>query len=100
MSSLDQRIAASAHFSDLTEVTALAAAKPMLAQAREVFGFVPNLAVVMAAEPAALESYFHSLKAFGETTLTPEQQTVCAELRHQGRVDCQRIISSIDPADR
>jgi hypothetical protein len=48
MSSLDQRIAASAHFSDLTEVTALAAAKPMLAQAREVFGFVPNLAVVMA----------------------------------------------------
>jgi len=33
----------------------------MLAQAREVFGFVPNLAVVMAAEPAALESYFHSL---------------------------------------
>ncbi len=39
MSSLDQRasIAASAHFSDLSEVTAPAAARPMLAQARDVF---------------------------------------------------------------
>jgi AhpD family alkylhydroperoxidase len=88
MSSLDQRIAASAHFSDLTEVTAPAAAKPMLAQAREVFGFVPNLAVVMAAEPAALESYFHSLKAFGETTLTPvEQQIVLMAVSRVNRAD-------------
>ena len=64
-------IAASPHFADLTEATAPSAAKPLLAKAREVFGFVPNLAVIMAAEPAALESYFHSLQAFGETSLSP-----------------------------
>jgi AhpD family alkylhydroperoxidase len=90
MPSLDQRasIAASAHFSDLTEVTAPAAARPMLAQAREVFGFVPNLAVVMAAEPATLESYFHSLKAFGETTLSPiEQQIVLMAVSRVNRAD-------------
>ncbi len=90
MSSLDRRasIAASAHFSDLSEVTAPAAARPMLAQARDVFGFVPNLAVVMAAEPAALESYFHSLKAFGETTLSPvEQQIVLMAVSRVNRAD-------------
>ncbi len=90
MSSLDQRasIAASAHFSDLSEVTAPAAARPTLAQAGDVFGFVPNLAVVMAAEPAALESYFHSLKAFGETTLTPvEQQIVLMAVSRINRAD-------------
>jgi AhpD family alkylhydroperoxidase len=69
-------IAASPLFSNLTEATAPAAAQPLLANARTVFGFVPNLAVVMAAEPAALESYFHSLEAFGKTALSPIEQQI------------------------
>ena len=49
-----QDLAANTLFDGLTEKTAPAAAQPLLAQAREVFGFVPNLAVAMAAVPAAL----------------------------------------------
>ena len=51
-------IAAAPQFADLTEATAPAAAKPLLAKAREVFGFVPNLAVIMAAEPRRLKAIF------------------------------------------
>ncbi|SED80658.1 alkylhydroperoxidase AhpD family core domain-containing protein [Rhizobiales bacterium GAS191] len=63
-------------FDDLTEDTAPAAAQPVLAKAREVFGFVPNLAITMAAVPAALEGYFHVLQAFGETPLSPIEQQI------------------------
>jgi alkylhydroperoxidase family enzyme len=63
-------------FADLTEATAPAAAQPLLAGARAVFGFVPNLAVVMAAEPATLESYFHALQAFGQTSPSPIEQQI------------------------
>jgi AhpD family alkylhydroperoxidase len=91
MSSRDPQhtsIAASPHFADLTEATVPATAKPLLAKAREVFGFVPNLAVVMAAEPAALESYFHSLQAFGETSLSPiEQQIVLMAVSRANKAD-------------
>jgi len=81
-------IAASPHFANLTEATAPAAAKPLLAAARDLFGFVPNLAVVMAAEPATLESYFHSLKAFGETSLNPvEQQVVLMAVSRANNAD-------------
>jgi AhpD family alkylhydroperoxidase len=69
-------IAASPLFSDLTEATASAAAQPLLANARAVFGFVPNLAIIMAAEPAGLESYFHSLQAFSETVLSAVEQQI------------------------
>lgn len=87
---LDQHgpIAISSHFSDLTEKTAPVAAAPLLAQAREIFGFVPNLAVVMAAEPATLESYFHSLQTFARTALSPiEQQVVLMTVSHANRAD-------------
>jgi len=60
----------------LTVESAPAAAKPMLAKAREIFGFVPNLAVTMAAVPPALENYFQGLQAFGETPLSPIEQQV------------------------
>ncbi len=63
-------------FGDLTESNTPSAAQPLLAKVREVFGFVPNLAVTMAAVPAALESYFHGLQAFGETPLSPIEQQV------------------------
>lgn len=75
-------------FDDLSEETAPAAARPLLAKAREVFGFVPNLAITMAAVPAALEGYFHVLQAFGETPLSPiEQQIVLMAVSRANQAD-------------
>ena len=75
-------------FSGLTEATAPTAAQPLLAQARAIFGFVPNLAVVMAAEPATLESYFQALHAFGQTSLSPiEQQIALMAVSRANRAD-------------
>jgi AhpD family alkylhydroperoxidase len=83
-----QAPSASALFDGLSETTAPAAAKPLLAAARASFGFLPNLAVVMAAEPAALESYFHALQAFGQTTLGPiEQQIVLMAVSRANAAD-------------
>jgi AhpD family alkylhydroperoxidase len=82
------RVAASPLFADLTEASAPPAARPFLAQARAMFGFVPNLAVIMAAEPAALESYFRSLQSFGATTLSPiEQQIVLMAVSRANTAD-------------
>jgi uncharacterized peroxidase-related enzyme len=75
-------------FAGLTEHTVPAAAGPLLAKAREIFGFVPNLAIVMAAAPSALEAYFHALQAFGETSLTPvEQQIVLISVSRANQAD-------------
>jgi AhpD family alkylhydroperoxidase len=63
-------------FAGLTIQSAPAAAQPTLARARAIFGFVPNLAVTMAAVPAALETYFQSLQAFADTPLSPIEQQV------------------------
>jgi AhpD family alkylhydroperoxidase len=44
---------------------------------RQLFGFVPNLAVAMAAEPSALAAYLGVLQGLGASALTPlEQQLV------------------------
>jgi AhpD family alkylhydroperoxidase len=75
-------------FSGLTESTAPPAARPLLAKAREIFGFVPNLAVAMAAVPATLEGYFHVLQAFGDTPLSPiEQQIVLMSVSRANQAD-------------
>ena len=90
MSPLDQNPspATSNPFAGLSEASAPAAAQPLLAQARAIFGFVPNLAVVMATEPATLESYFHALQAFGQTSLSPiEQQIVLMAVSRVNRAD-------------
>ena len=90
MSQLDERAASATvnPFTDLTEATAPAAAQPLLAQARAIFGFVPNLALVMATEPATLESYFQALHAFGQTSLSPiEQQIVLMAVSRANRAD-------------
>jgi AhpD family alkylhydroperoxidase len=65
-------------FADLTPTSVPDAAKPALDITRELFGFAPNLAVDMAAEPAALAGYLGVLKAFTEVrALTQlEQQFV------------------------
>jgi len=83
-----QDLAANTLFDGLTEKTAPAAAQPLLAQAREVFGFVPNLAVAMAAVPAALEGYFHVLHGFEATPLSPvEQQIVLMAVSRANQAD-------------
>jgi len=75
-------------FGSLTESTAPAAARPLLAKAREIFGFVPNLAIAMAAVPAALEGYFHALQAFADTPLSPiEQQVVLMSASRANQAD-------------
>jgi len=75
-------------FADLSEETAPAAARPLLAKARETFGFVPNLAVTMATVPAALEGYFHVLQAFADTPLTAvEQQVVLMSVSRANQAD-------------
>jgi AhpD family alkylhydroperoxidase len=80
--------AASNSFAGLNEHNAPPAAQPLLAKAREIFGFVPNLAVAMAPVPAALEAYFHALQAFSETPLTPvEQQIVLMSVSRANQAD-------------
>jgi len=72
----------------MSEQTVPQAAQPLLASAREIFGFVPNLAVAMAAVPATLEAYFHALQAFGQTPLTPvEQQIVLMSVSRANQAD-------------
>lgn len=88
MSPLDQSDSVLSPFSNLSEAAVPEDAKPLLAQARAVFGFVPNLAVAMALEPAALEGYFHGLHAFGKTSLSPvEQQIVLMAVSRVNRAD-------------
>ncbi len=75
-------------FAGLTEQTAPPAARPLLDKAREIFGFVPNLAVTMATVPATLEAYFHALQAFGETPLSAiEQQIVLMSVSRANQAD-------------
>jgi alkylhydroperoxidase family enzyme len=75
-------------FGDLAENTAPPAARPLLAKAREIFGFVPNLAVTMATVPATLEGYFHVLQAFGDTPLgSVEQQIVLMSVSRANQAD-------------
>jgi AhpD family alkylhydroperoxidase len=75
-------------FADLSENAVPAAAWPLLAKAREIFGFVPNLAVPMATVPAALEGYFHALQAFADTPLSAvEQQLVLMSVSRANQAD-------------
>jgi pimeloyl-ACP methyl ester carboxylesterase/alkylhydroperoxidase family enzyme len=53
-----------------------AAAQDSLDQMHKLFGFVPNLAVAMAAEPSALDAYLEMLKGLGSSSLTPLEQQV------------------------
>jgi AhpD family alkylhydroperoxidase len=49
-------------------------AEPVLAKTRAGFGFVPNLAAVMALSPASLNGYLDNLHAFGQGSLSPAEQ--------------------------
>jgi AhpD family alkylhydroperoxidase len=51
--------------------------EPLLARTASLFGFVPNLVIAMAADPASLEGYLGALNAFGQSTaLTPIEQQI------------------------
>jgi AhpD family alkylhydroperoxidase len=53
------------------------AAQAALEQMQQAFGFVPHLAVAMAAEPSALAAYLGLLQGLGASELSPlEQQLV------------------------
>ncbi len=49
-------------------------ASPVLAKVREAFGFVPNLAAVMAQSPVSLNGYLDNLRAFSESSFDPAHQ--------------------------
>ena len=61
-----------------TPESAPEAAKGTLAEALNVYGFVPNLMGAMAAAPGLAKSYFTVSKAFGSGSLTPIEQQVVA----------------------
>jgi AhpD family alkylhydroperoxidase len=69
--------AGQAAYAGVTTTAAPAESAPLLAKTAEIFGFVPNLAVKMAADPASLEGYLGALHAFTQTTaLTPIEQQI------------------------
>ena len=75
-------------FCGLTEASTSAAGQTLLAKTRELFGFVPNLAVAMSADAAALEGYLQVLQAFGGTSLDPiEQQVVLMAVSRANQAD-------------
>ena len=67
--------------SDYTIHTANTAPEParsMLADARQRFGFVPNLLGIMAEAPATLEAYLSLGDLLAQTSFTPVEQQVIA----------------------
>jgi len=56
--------------------TAPAAAKENLADAKEAYGFLPNLLGVMAEVPALLKAYRTAMGLFEETSLSPTEQQI------------------------
>ena len=80
--------AAKTIFDGLTEASTSAAGRALLVKTRELFGFAPNLAVAMSADPAALEGYLQVLQAFGSTSLDPiEQQIVLMAVSRANQAD-------------
>ena len=51
-----------------------AEAQPSILAVTKMFGFTPNVALVMAESPVALTSYLSNLQAFGRTSFTPVEQ--------------------------
>ena len=80
--------AAKGLFDGLTEASTSTAGRALLAKTRELFGFAPNLAVAMSADPAALGGYLQVLQAFAGTCLGPlEQQIVLMAVSRANQAD-------------
>lgn len=56
--------------------TAPADSRPILTEARNAFGFIPNLMGVMAAAPSLLKAYVTLKDLFDNTSLTPTEQQI------------------------
>lgn len=63
-------------FSSYTPDTAPEASRPLLADVKRQFGFVPNLQSIMAESPELLAAHNALWAAFAKTTLTPHEQQV------------------------
>lgn len=63
-------------FGELSEASAPAEAKELLAGLGGVFGFVPNLGYALAVEPSVLSAYITMLQSLAATTLDPIAQQV------------------------
>lgn len=59
-----------------TKATAPDRSRPLLAQVERAYGFVPNLAGMLAEAPTALEGYLGVAGAFAKSTLTAAEQQV------------------------
>ena len=53
-------------------------AKPILSALTQKFGFLPNLAGVLANSPGALKAYVQLVEAWGATSFTPIEQNLLA----------------------
>ncbi len=51
-------------------------ARPILEQAKQKFGMVPNLLARMASSPALLKTYWEASATFAESSLNPQEQQV------------------------
>ena len=79
------------------ESNAPEAARPLLAQARAKYGFVPNLLGLMAASPPLLEAYVAVSAAFDKTRLSPvEKQLVLLQASFDNGCDyCMAAHSTV-----
>lgn len=59
-----------------TEDSAPEAAKPLLAQSKAAFGFIPNLYAVMAEAPGLLEAYQRVHELFAASSFSADEKTV------------------------
>ena len=77
--------------------TAPAASKPLLQQAKQKLGFIPNLMAVMAESPATLESYLALANLFDKTsfTVTERQLILLSISRYRNCCYCLAAHGSI-----
>jgi uncharacterized peroxidase-related enzyme len=76
------------HYPVHTPESALPASARQLELIRKNFGFIPNLAGVLAEAPAALESYFSLAALFDKTSLSPtERQVVLLAVSRENRCE-------------
>jgi uncharacterized peroxidase-related enzyme len=60
----------------LTDESAPESTRPLLQRTRQAFGFVPNLAGVLANAPAALEGMLDLVHVFDKTSFTPLERQI------------------------
>lgn len=76
------------YFEVHTSQTAPAASGVQLRQIAKSFGFIPNLAGILAEAPAALEAYFTLGRLFDQTSLTSaERQVVLLAVSRENRCE-------------